>query len=119
MIRLRYDRCAVGRDGVGVLDSFPMKRLLALVVSLVVAGCVSTTTVARDRFANEHGCPTEHVMVGDPAGNRYPVHGCNEQATYICTNTLFAFKGGARCTELARLSQNERRKSYAAACFRV
>ena len=74
-------------------------RLALLSMALVLGGCVTTRSVVRDRFAKEHGCPEEKVTVDEPAGARYGVRGCDEEATYVCTNTLIAFKGGAQCIE--------------------
>ncbi len=60
---------------------------------------MSTKSVVQDRFAKEHGCPAQNVTVEEPAGARYGVHGCDTEATYVCSHTLAAFRGGVQCVE--------------------
>jgi hypothetical protein len=76
-----------------------VKRLWLLAIAILLGGCVSTTSVVQERFAKEHGCPKESVVVGELEGTRYGVRGCDKEAICVCSNTLGAFKGGVQCVE--------------------
>ncbi len=82
-----------------MLASSAVRRLAWISVALFgLASCVTTTSVVRSRFAKEQSCPVDRVTVDGPFAQRYRAHGCDREATYVCTSTG-GFKGGGECVE--------------------
>jgi hypothetical protein len=70
----------------------------AVVLTILLGGCVSTKTVVQNRFSTERGCLKDRVRVDDPEGTLYRVRGCDEETTYVC-GAVAALKGGVECVE--------------------
>ncbi len=68
-------------------------------LALLLEACVSTTSVVKSRFAAEQGCTEDRVVVDEEGSAQYRATGCDKEATYVCTNTGAAFKGGTQCVQ--------------------
>jgi hypothetical protein len=51
---------------------------------LANAGCASTSSGIRERFARERGCPEAQVAVREKGGTVYAASGCGASAEYTC-----------------------------------
>jgi hypothetical protein len=67
-------------------------------ILLLLASCVSTTSVVRSRFAVERGCSEDQVVVDEEGGAQYRARGCEKEATYVCS-AVAGFRGGVQCVE--------------------
>ena len=66
--------------------------------ALLLASCVSTTSVVRSRFAKEQGCPESQVIVDETSATEYRARGCEKETAFVCT-AASAFRGGVECVE--------------------
>jgi hypothetical protein len=51
------------------------------------AGCSSTTSGLKARFARDHGCSTDQVAVVNENGVDYHASGCGKETDYVCGST--------------------------------
>lgn len=61
-----------------------MRALLGLVALTLYAGCTTTTSRLRTRFAKEHGCPEADSRVVESGGTTYVATGCGQRVEYVC-----------------------------------
>jgi hypothetical protein len=72
---------------------------LGLALTLALAGCTSTASKLRSRFANEHGCPREEVTVVESGGLEYRASGCGQSTEYVCGSFASMGKDERSCEE--------------------
>jgi hypothetical protein len=75
-----------------------MRRLSLAMTALLLASCVSTTSVVRSRFARDQGCPEDQVTVDEASATEYRARGCEKETTFVCSAPS-AFRGGVQCVE--------------------
>ena len=52
----------------------------------------------RSQFATHQSCPEDRVTVDEESATRYRAHGCEKEATYVCSAQA-AFKGAIQCVQ--------------------
>jgi hypothetical protein len=75
-----------------------MRRFFLAATALLLASCVSTTSVVRSRFAKEQGCPENQVVVDEARGSLYRARGCDAETTYACSGVA-GIRGGVECVQ--------------------
>lgn len=72
---------------------------MLLVFAAALAGCTTTESSLRARFAREHSCPEPDVKVVESKGVNYRATGCGETAEYVCGSVASMGTGPAQCEE--------------------
>jgi hypothetical protein len=80
------------------VDALPPRCFWLFWLALASAGCASTSSRIRERFAHERGCPEAQVAVREKGGTVYAASGCGESAEYTCPS-FSSGKDDARACE--------------------
>lgn len=57
---------------------------IAIIGSAAALSCASTSSLLSQRFAREHSCQKDKVLVRQSGANRYLAEGCGQRAEYVC-----------------------------------
>jgi hypothetical protein len=66
------------------VDAASARYFLLFSLLFACAGCASTSSRIRERFARERGCPAAEVAVREKGGTVYAASGCGAATEYTC-----------------------------------
>ena len=78
---------------------FGIGAWVALVAVMGCAGCSTTSSRLKARFAREQGCAVDQVAVVDEGGTVYRASGCGKDTEYICPTFAGMGDSSRACSE--------------------
>jgi hypothetical protein len=81
-------------------------RHIVVVLACLAAGCHSTVSSLKSRFATEEACPAAEVNVTNVGATQYQASGCQRSVVYVCAHASMSKTDVRSCAvEDARLGR--------------